>query len=124
MKKILTMKQLESQYSGEWVLLVNPVHDKLMEPIRGELVFHSRDRDEVYKEAHKRKDAHTAIFYVGKLPEDLVVVLLNTHLIQRLGLSLSKLARWGLKDGQTCKMKSKDAAALLPRAIAKEGISL
>jgi hypothetical protein len=46
-----------------------------MEPIRGELAFHSRDRDEVYKEAHKRKDAHTAIFYVGKLPEDLVVVL-------------------------------------------------
>lgn len=75
MKKILTMKQLESQYSGEWVLLVNPVHDKLMAPIRGELVFHSKDRDEVYKEAHKRKDAHTASFYVGKLPKDLVVVL-------------------------------------------------
>jgi hypothetical protein len=75
MKKILTMKQLESQYSGEWVLLINPVHDELMEAIRGELVFHAKDRDEVYKEAHKRKDRHTAIFYVGKLPEDLVVVL-------------------------------------------------
>ena len=55
--------------------MVNPVHDKLMEPIRGELVFHSKDRDEVYKKAHGRKDAHTAIFYVGKIPEDLVVVL-------------------------------------------------
>ncbi len=29
----------------------------------------------IYKEAHRRKDAHTAIFYVGKLPEDLVVML-------------------------------------------------
>jgi hypothetical protein len=46
-----------------------------MEPMRGELVFHNKNRGEVYKEAHKRKDAHTAIFYVGKLPEDLVVVL-------------------------------------------------
>jgi hypothetical protein len=46
-----------------------------MEPIRGEPVFHNRDRGEVYKEAHKWKDPHTAIFYVGKLPEDLVVVL-------------------------------------------------
>jgi hypothetical protein len=46
-----------------------------MEPIRGELVFHGKDRDEVYKEAHRRKDAHTAIFYVGQLPKDLVVVL-------------------------------------------------
>jgi hypothetical protein len=75
MKEVLTMKELESRYSGEWVLLVNPVHNKLMEPIRGELSFHSKDRSEVYKEAHKRKDAHTAIFYVGELPEDLVVVL-------------------------------------------------
>jgi hypothetical protein len=46
-----------------------------MEPSRGELVFHSKDRDEVYKKAHGRKDAHTAIFYVGKIPEDLVVAV-------------------------------------------------
>ena len=75
MKKVLTMKLLESRYSGEWVLLVNPVHNELMEPIRGKLVFHDKDRSEVYKEAHKRKDAHTAVFYVGKLPEDLMVAV-------------------------------------------------
>ena len=74
MKKVFTTKELEARYSGEWVLLVNPVQNELMEPMRGELVFHSKDREEVYKEAHERKDAHTAIFYVGKLPEDLVVV--------------------------------------------------
>ena len=55
--------------------MVNPVHNKVMHPIRGELVFHSKDRNEVYNEAHKRKDPHTAIFYVGKIPEGLVVVL-------------------------------------------------
>ena len=75
MKKVFTMKELESRYSGELVLLVNPVHNKVMHPIRGELVFHSKDRNEVYNEAHKRKDPHTAIFYVGKIPEGLVVVL-------------------------------------------------
>ena len=74
MKKVFTTKELEARYSGEWVLLVNPVQNELMEPMRGELVFHSKDREEVYKEAHERKDAHTAIFYVGKLPEVLVVV--------------------------------------------------
>ena len=46
-----------------------------MEPVRGDLGFPNNDRNEVYKEAHKRKDPHTAIFYVGKLPEDLVVAL-------------------------------------------------
>jgi len=75
MKNILTMRELEARYSGEWVLLVNPVHNKLMDVIKGEMIFHSKDRGKVYQEAHKRRDAHTAIFYVGKLPEDLVVVL-------------------------------------------------
>jgi hypothetical protein len=75
MKRALTMREIEAKYAREWVLLVNPKHDKLMQVTKGELAFHSKDRDEVYKEAHKRKDAHTAIFYVGKLPEDLVVVL-------------------------------------------------
>jgi hypothetical protein len=76
MKKVFTMKELEALYSGEWVLLVNPKHIERLERLRGELVFHSKDRSEVYKEeAHQRKDAHTAILYVGKLPEDLAVVL-------------------------------------------------
>ena len=75
MKKIFKVKELEALYSGEWVLLVNPKHIERLERLRGELVFHSKDRDEVYKKAHERKDAHTAIFYVGKIPEDLVVAL-------------------------------------------------
>jgi hypothetical protein len=75
MKKVLTMKQLEARFSGEWVLLVNPVQNKDSEIVRGELVFHSKDRSEVYRDAFKREHDHTAVLYVGKLPEDLAVVL-------------------------------------------------
>ena len=75
MKRIFTMREIEARYSGEWVLLVNPKHDRLLRVTRGELAFHSKDRDEVYQEAQKRSDAHTAVLFVGKLPEDLVVVL-------------------------------------------------
>jgi hypothetical protein len=69
------MKQIENQFSGDWVLLVNPKLSKQSEIVRGELVFRSKDRSEVYKEALRRKDQHTAVLYVGKLPEDLVAVL-------------------------------------------------
>jgi hypothetical protein len=31
MKKVFTMKELESLYSGEWVLLVNPKHIERLE---------------------------------------------------------------------------------------------
>ena len=75
MKKVLTLKRLETRYSGEWVLLVNPVQNKDSEIVRGELVFHSKDRSEVYREALNCEAVRTAVLYVGKLPEDLVAVL-------------------------------------------------
>ncbi len=48
MKKVFTMKELEPLYSGEWVLLVNPRLIERLDRLRGELVFHSKDRNEVY----------------------------------------------------------------------------
>ena len=65
MKKVLTMKQIEKQFSGERVLLSNPEQGKQSEIVGGE----------VCREALKGKVGHTAVLYVGKLPEDLVAAL-------------------------------------------------
>ena len=86
-KRVLFMKEIERRYSGEWVLIINPVVDKLTRVQRGEVVVHHPDRDEVYKVAHARRDRSAAIFYVGALPKDLVVVLSDTRSIQRPELS-------------------------------------
>jgi hypothetical protein len=75
MKRVFTMKELEACYSGEWVLLVNPKHiERLEKAFVGSWYFTTRTGTRSTT-TRKRKDAHTAIFYVGKLPEDLVVVL-------------------------------------------------
>ena len=56
MKKIFTMKELESLYSGEWVLLVNPKHIERLERLRGELVFTTRTET---KSTRKRTSERT-----------------------------------------------------------------
>lgn len=68
------MKQIERRYAGEWVLIVSPVFDRLTRVQRGEVVYHSTGRDEVWKVAHTRGDAHTAVLRIGRIPDDLVVV--------------------------------------------------
>jgi hypothetical protein len=68
------MKQIERRYNGEWVLIVNPVVDKLTRVVRGELAYHSKDRDEVDRVALERRDQHVALLHVGPPPKDLVVV--------------------------------------------------
>ena len=71
---ILTMKQIERRYNGEWVLIVNPVVDKLMRVVRGELAYHSKKRDEVDRVALERRDQHVALLHIGPPPKDLTVV--------------------------------------------------
>lgn len=74
-RRVLTMKEIERRHTGEWVLIVNPKVDKSLRVRRGELVCHSRDRDEVDRVALRRRDPHSAILYVGPFPEDFAAVL-------------------------------------------------
>ena len=53
---------------------VNPVHNELMES-SGELVFHNKDRDASLQGSAQPERRSHSDFDLGKLPEDLVVVL-------------------------------------------------
>jgi hypothetical protein len=75
LKKIFKVKELEALYSGEWVLLVNPKHIERLEMLRGELGSTARTEMKSIRKRTGERTPHTAIFYVGKLPEDLVVML-------------------------------------------------
>jgi hypothetical protein len=39
------------------------------------VLWHSKDRDEVYRKARELRPEHGAILYVGELPDDAAVVL-------------------------------------------------
>lgn len=82
-KRVLSMKEIERRYDGEWVLIVNPEVDELTRIRRGEVIHHGLDREEVYRVAHQRKDAHTAILFIGGPPKDMLYVLLRAaHLLK------------------------------------------
>jgi hypothetical protein len=57
MAEVLTISEIESQFSGEWILVVDPQVDENLEVLSGQVVCHSKDRDEVYREAVARKPA-------------------------------------------------------------------
>ena len=75
MKDVLTMSEIKRRYDSEWVLLQDPVTDESMDVVSGKVLFHSRDRDEVYRRAVKLRPKRFAMLYVGKLPKDAAVVL-------------------------------------------------
>lgn len=75
MSELLTIAEIRTRYASEWILLEDPETGPHLEVVGGRLLFHSKDRDEVYRQALKRRPRHSAVLYTGSLPGDVAVVL-------------------------------------------------
>ncbi len=75
MPAILTIAEIYAQYADEWVLIVDPVTNPAHEVLSGNVVFHSKDRDEVYRQALILRPKHFAFVFTGSIPAGTAVVL-------------------------------------------------
>jgi hypothetical protein len=75
MNEILTIQEIEMQYNSEWVLMEDPELTPQMEIARGKVLYHSKNRDEVYQRANELRPKHSAYYYTGKAPDNMVIVL-------------------------------------------------
>ncbi|MBO1351379.1 MAG: hypothetical protein EBE86_030260 [Hormoscilla sp. GUM202] len=74
--EILTIAEIRSRYPREWVLIADTESDQDWNVIRGEVLVHSPDRDEIDKGLKQFKHITSiAIEYTGPLPEDYAVLL-------------------------------------------------
>ena len=75
MNEQITFVQLAERFDSEWVLLADPVTDERLSVQSGAVLWHSRDRDEVYRKARELRPQHSAILYLGQMPENTAVIL-------------------------------------------------
>ncbi len=75
MERLMTIGEIESEFDSEWILVDEPETNEHLEVLRGKVVHHSKDRDEVYRKAVALRPKRCAILYTGEIPEDAVVVL-------------------------------------------------
>ena len=75
MDDILTIAQIEAQFAAEWVLVEAPQTNDALEVQSGKVRWHSKDREEVYRQAVVLRLKRFAILYTGKMPEDTAIVL-------------------------------------------------
>lgn len=73
--EVLSALEIRAQYDGEWVLVGDPEVDASLAVQRGRVLHHSKDRDEVYRQARALKPRHCAVLYIGRLPENTAVAL-------------------------------------------------
>lgn len=75
MAQTLTIKDMKKKFPSEWILVSDPETNKSLEISRGKVEFHSKDRDEVYREAVHRKLKKFATLYTGHIPKDAAIIL-------------------------------------------------
>ncbi len=75
MERVMTISEIESEFDSEWVLVDEPETNEQLEVLKGKVIHHSKDRDEVYRKAVSLRPKRSAILYTGRIPEGTVVVL-------------------------------------------------
>lgn len=75
MDNIMTVEDMRAQFESEWVLVENPQTNDALEVLKGKILHHSKDRDEVYRKAVALRPKRSAIVYTGEIPEDMEIAL-------------------------------------------------
>jgi hypothetical protein len=72
---VLSIDEIKIRYAPDWVLIAEPQVDEFQRLHAGRVLFHSPDREEVYRRAIELKPDHFAVRYLGERAKDLVLVL-------------------------------------------------
>jgi hypothetical protein len=75
MNELMTLAEIEQHFAPEWVLVEDPEVDEHFQVIRGKVVWHSKDRDEVDQKMLELRPKFPIILYTGQMPEDTAIVL-------------------------------------------------
>jgi hypothetical protein len=75
MESSLTIDEISDRFDSEWILVEDPETDADLQVLRGKVIAHSKDRDEVYRHAADKRPKRFAILYTGTPPANTAIVL-------------------------------------------------
>lgn len=74
---VISIEQIKEEYNGEWVFIINCESDEDGNLLSGEVVAHSKSREEVFTKAreYKNQPSMYSFRYAGKIPEGVSILL-------------------------------------------------
>ncbi len=70
----MTWEEIRRQYAGQWVLIEYQQLDEQLNVVEGEVVAHSPEKEEIYRQLLKTTGKNIAIEYAGDFPQELTVM--------------------------------------------------
>jgi hypothetical protein len=75
MSEIMTIEELYKRFPSEWVLIDEVQADEHYQVLGGRVVYHGRERDEIYNKGGEFNLKGFAIRYTGETPENVIFVI-------------------------------------------------
>jgi hypothetical protein len=75
MAEVLTRDEMNSRFDSEWVLVEDPEVDAQLRVVRGKVIYHTKNRDELDRKMIELRPKSSATVYTGKMPANTAIVL-------------------------------------------------
>ncbi len=75
MNKTYRYDEMKALFPDEWVLVGEPETDANLQVLAGEVLWHCKDRDELYRKGLELRPRNFAILCFSEIPDDMVVIL-------------------------------------------------
>ncbi|MGB7590430.1 MAG: hypothetical protein WBO19_04225 [Terriglobia bacterium] len=75
MNEVMSLVEIHEKFDSEWILVEDPETTESLEVKKGRVLWHSKDRDEVYRKARELAPRSSAILYTGTIPKEGALVL-------------------------------------------------
>lgn len=75
MAEELSIAEIESRYPSEWILVEDPITNEALEVQSGKVLWHSPDRDDVYRKAVELRPRNIAFLCTRGMPPNTAIIL-------------------------------------------------
>jgi hypothetical protein len=75
MNEVMSLVEIHEKFDSEWILVEDPETTESLEVTKGKVLWHSKDRDEVYRKARELAPRSSAVLYTGTIPKEGALVL-------------------------------------------------
>lgn len=75
MHHLMTLEEVNRRFDSEWVLFGDIEQNDRHEIMKARVLWHSKDRDEVYRKLLELRPQRAATHFTGTIPDGTAVVL-------------------------------------------------
>ncbi|MDJ0901270.1 MAG: hypothetical protein QNJ55_20940 [Xenococcus sp. MO_188.B8] len=75
MSDLMTFEEIQQNYDGEWALIAYTATDENSPVIKGKVLAHSLNKEEIYQALESVTEEHLAIEHLVQVPENLDLIL-------------------------------------------------